>query len=71
MQALIWAGAVITLLGLSGLVWCIVSVLRARRAGLTEDALRQRLQSIVSLNLGALLVSAIGLMCVVIGILLA
>ncbi|HSF63228.1 MAG TPA: hypothetical protein VLA78_02500 [Paracoccaceae bacterium] len=70
MEYLIWIGAAIALAGVAGLVWCIVLALRARRAGLSDDALRARLQHVVVLNMGALGVSALGLMCVVAGILL-
>ncbi len=68
MQALIWIGAAVTLAGLGGLGWCILSVIRARRAGLPDEALRARLQRIVVWNLGALFLSVIGLMLVVVGI---
>ena len=71
MELLVWAGAAVSLLGVVGLFWCILLVARARRQGLTDDALRQRLQQVVPLNLGALLVSALGLMMVVIGIFLS
>jgi hypothetical protein len=70
MEFLIWIGAAIALAGVAGLVWCIVLALRARRAGLPDDALRARLQHVVVLNMAALGVSALGLMCVVAGILL-
>lgn len=70
MDWLIWIGAAIALAGVAGLVWCIVLALRARRAGLPDDALRARLQQVVVLNMAALGVSALGLMCVVAGILL-
>ncbi len=70
MDGLIWAGAAVTLLGLAGLVWCIVRVAAARRAGLPDAELRARLQRVVALNLAALLVSALGLMLVVVGIVL-
>ena len=59
-----------TLFGVGMLVWCIVRVARARRAGLDDAALKARLQSIVALNLGALAVSAIGLMLVIVGLVL-
>ena len=71
MEILIWIGTVFTLAGVAGLVWCILLATRARRAGLPDDALRGRLQRVVTLNLGALAVSALGLMLVVAGILLA
>ncbi len=71
MEALIWIGAALTLVGLVGLIWCIVIAVRARREGLDEDAMRERLQKVVALNLGALAVSAIGLMTVVLGVFLS
>ncbi len=67
----IWAGAVLTLVGVGMLVWCIVLAMRARRAGLDDAALKARLQKVVVLNLAALGVSAIGLMMVVFGVFLA
>ncbi|MCE5974815.1 hypothetical protein LZA78_15105 [Sinirhodobacter sp. WL0062] len=70
MDYLIWAGAAVSLVGLAGIVWCILSVSRAKRDGLDDEALRKRLQSIVGINLGALFVSVIGLMMVVLGIML-
>jgi hypothetical protein len=67
---LIWAGAAVTLAGVGLLIWVVVAVMRARRTE-SGDALRDRLQRAVAWNLAALAVSAIGLMMVVIGILLA
>jgi hypothetical protein len=71
MDFLIWSGAAITLLGLVGLIWCIVKVSRARKRGLDDAALKAELQKVVALNLGALLLSAFGLMMVVVGIFLS
>ncbi len=65
---LIWAGAAVSLMGLAGIVWSIVAVARARRAGLDDAALRARLQRMVGVNMGALFVSVIGLMMVVLGV---
>ena len=70
MDILIWIGAAATLLGLVGVVWSLVLVLRARRAGLDDDALRARLQGALPVNLGALLLSVLGLGLVVVGIVL-
>ena len=70
MEALIWIGTAVTMAGLAGLIWCIVSVAKAKRAGLADDALRRRLQKVVALNLGALGLSTIGLMMVILGIFL-
>lgn len=70
MTALIWGGATVTLAGLAGLIWCIVTVARARKAGLSDAELKARLQKMVALNLAALFLSATGLMMVVVGIFL-
>lgn len=70
MQILIAIGALVSLVGVAGLVWCIVLALKARKAGLPDDALRARLQHVVVLNMAALGISALGLMLVVTGIFL-
>ncbi|MGB3250350.1 MAG: hypothetical protein WBB13_14430 [Tabrizicola sp.] len=70
MQVLIWAGAALTLVGLIGLVYCILRAARAKRAGLDDAAMRAELQSIVVINLAAVALSALGLAAVVTGILL-
>lgn len=70
MDWVIWGGAAVSLLGLAGLVWCILTVIRARRAGLSEEDMRKTLQRVMPLNMGALFLSVIGLMMVVVGILL-
>ena len=70
MEILIWIGAAVSVLGLLGIVYCIVTVANARRAGLEDAELRARLQRVVAWNLGALFVSVLGLMVVVVGILL-
>jgi hypothetical protein len=71
MDYVIWGGAVLSMLGVAGLVWCIVMALSARRASLPEAEMRARLQRIVVLNMAALAVSALGLMAVVVGIILS
>ncbi len=70
MQYLIWTGAAISVVGLAGIVLSMLRVVRARRAGLSDADLRARIAAILPLNLGALFLSVIGLMCVVVGILL-
>ena len=70
MQVLVWIGVAMTLLGLAGLILCIVLALRARRAGGDADAMRARMQPVVTLNLAALGLSALGLMLVVLGLFL-
>lgn len=70
MDGLVWAGVAMSILGMTGIIYSIIAVTRSKRAGLDDDALRARLARILPVNLGALLVSVLGLMTVVIGILL-
>lgn len=70
MEALVWIGAALALAGVAGLIWCILLALRARRSGMEDAAMRAELQRVVVLNMAALGVSALGLMCVVAGIIL-
>ncbi len=70
MEMLIWIGALISLIGVAGLVWCVLAAARARRENLDDGPMKSRLQMLVAWNMAALAVSAIGLMMVVIGILL-
>lgn len=67
---LIWGGAALTLAGVAALLWCIAAVMRARRAGLDDAALRTRMRSVMAVNMGALALSMIGLLLVVTGIML-
>lgn len=69
-EIVIWSGAALTLAGLAALIWCIVTVARARRAGLDDEALRARMKSVLAVNMGALAASMLGLMMVVLGIFL-
>lgn len=71
MEWLIELGALISLAGIAGLIWCILMALKARQVADNEDDMRVRLQKVVVLNMGALGVSALGLMIVVSGILLS
>lgn len=71
MQSLIWIGTAVTLLGLVGLIWCITRVAKARKEVETDDELKERIAGVVPINLGALCLSAIGLMLVIAGILLS
>jgi len=58
------------LLGLVGLLWCIKTVLRAKKAAVSDEELRMSLQKVVPFNMAALFLSAIGLMLVILGIML-
>ena len=63
-EGLVWGGAALSALGLIGLMWCILKVWRARAAGLGDARTRAVVARVLPLNLGALLVSALGLMLV-------
>ncbi len=71
MDWLILPGAAISFLGLIGLLASAFKIMRARKQGLDDDALRARVQRAMVLNFAALMLSIIGLMMVVIGILLS
>ncbi|MFN4172101.1 MAG: hypothetical protein ACK4GW_10145 [Pseudorhodobacter sp.] len=71
MQILIWMGAAAALIGVAGLVFCVLQALRARRSGLDDAAMRAELQRLVVLNMTALGISTLGLGMVVAGILLS
>ena len=70
MDALISIGAILTLVGVAGLGWCIMTAWKARREGLDDETMKNRLQKVVTVNLAALAVSSIGLMMVILGIFL-
>lgn len=67
---LIWGGAALTLTGVGLLLWCIVTVTRARRAGLDDAVLKEKMRRVLAVNMAALGASTIGLMAVVLGIVL-
>ncbi len=70
MEMLVWIGAAVSLMGLGGLIWCILQVNKARRQKLDDEAMRARVQAVLPWNMAALFLSVIGLMLVVVGILL-
>ncbi|RFU13220.1 hypothetical protein DZD18_08325 [Rhodobacteraceae bacterium W635] len=71
MEWLVWVGAGLTAVGLVLIAYCIMAALRVRRTALPDEEMRARLQRIVFLNMGALMLSALGLMSVVLGVFLA
>jgi hypothetical protein len=71
MTALIWGGAILTLLGVVGLGYCVMLAMRAKREGLTGPAMQARLQKVVAWNMGALALSGLGLIMVVVGVILS
>jgi hypothetical protein len=70
MDVIIWTGAAISLIGLCGLIWSILKVNKARKSGLDDEAMREAVRKVVPLNMGALFISVIGLMTVIVGIFL-
>ena len=70
MEILIWIGSILSLLGLVGLLWCIKTVLRAKKAAVSDEELRMSLQKVVPFNMAALFLSAIGLTLVILGVML-
>lgn len=71
MELLIWIGAFISLCGIAGIVVSIVQVRRAKRMATDDAELKAKIQAVMPLNLGAFMVSVLGLMCVVVGVMLA
>ncbi len=71
MDWLIIIGTLVALVGLAGLVLSALRVLRARRAGLDDDALKDAVRRAMVLNMAAFALSALGLMMVVVGVILA
>ena len=70
-ELMVVIGALLSLAGLAGLVLCILRVRRARRAKLSDEELRAAVATVLPLNMGALGLSAIGLMLVAIGTILS
>jgi len=71
MTLMVYIGSALALAGLLALGYCIYAAISAKRAGLSDSEMRARLQKIVGINMGALLVSVLGLMSVVMGVFLA
>jgi len=66
MEILVYIGTVLTLAGLGLLGFCIYRARQIQR----DDLPQAELQKLVAFNLGGLALSAIGLMCVMLGLLL-
>lgn len=71
MGYLVLGGSVLAVMGLCLLGYCIYAAMAAKRANLDDDAMRARLKTIVTINMGALFLSTIGLMTVVMGVILS
>ncbi len=71
MELVVWIGAVITVVGFAAILLSLVKVMRLRKRGLEDAEMRAQLQRVVPLNIGALMLSMLGLMMVVVGIILS
>lgn len=69
-DGLIWGGTALTVVGLTALCWCIVTAARAKASGKDDEAMRQVMRRVVTVNMAALAASVFGLMFVVLGIML-
>lgn len=67
-QLLIWIGAVVTLVGIGGLMATAYAAYRIRQSGQSDEAMRSALQKAVARNMAALFVAVFGLMMVIIGL---
>lgn len=70
MEWLIWPGALVALCGVIWLMYCVRAALKVRSAGLEPAEMEKHLQRLVAMNMGALAISSMGLMMVVVGLLL-
>jgi hypothetical protein len=70
MELLVGVGAVLSVVGIAGIILSIVKVRRAKTTSKDDEELRAKIQAAMPLNLGAFLLSILGLMCVVVGVIL-
>ncbi len=70
MTWLIIIGAIVTLLGIAGLGYCIKTAMSFRTKQMEDDEMTAQLQRLVPINLGSVCVAALGLMMVVVGLLI-
>lgn len=63
-------GLLLTIIGLLGLVYCILQGLRIRRHAQRPEEVHQRLHRLLAINLGSVALAGIGLGMLLIGILL-
>ncbi|MFZ3583054.1 hypothetical protein ACOI1H_12885 [Loktanella sp. DJP18] len=71
MTYVIWGGALLSVVGLCGVLYAVVAVLRAKARGSDDAALRVRVAQMMPVNLASFLLAVLGLMMVVVGVLLA
>lgn len=70
MVVLVATGLVLALAGLAGVLWCIRSALRLRRAELSDDAAKAELGRLVFAHTAAIGAAFVGLALLTVGLLL-
>jgi len=70
LELLVIIGAIISIIGLIGILVCILKASKAKREGGTQEEMQAKLEPLIPLNLGSLFLSIIGLICVVLGVIL-
>lgn len=68
MSGIVLTGAALSLIGIIGLMLCIVKAVKAKKRSLSDEEMRVELAAVMPINLGSLFLSAVGLMTVAIGI---
>ena len=70
MLILIWAGALLSVFGLIGLLFSMYKVTKAKKNSTSDQELRASIKAAMPLNLASLFVSVLGLMSVIVGVLM-
>lgn len=71
MQALIWGGSALTLVGVVLLGWCMRLATQARHVAAQDDAAsRAILQRVIVWNMAAMAIAGLGLTAVILGLVL-
>ena len=65
-----YAGFIVAVAGLGGVVYCLIAAVRIRNSTQSGDQIRQELQRLFPINLTALFTAIFGLLLVVIGLFL-
>jgi len=68
MTILVIIGTVLVIAGLGLLLTCIIKAGQIQRGGHSHEDATEALQKLIPLNMGGVFLSAIGLMCVVLGL---
>ena len=71
MTLMIWIGAVLAVLGLLGVLWCLRKAAWLRKAELEETAVRTELQKLIFAHMAAIGAAFLGMGLLVTGILLS